>query len=106
MAVSLKIWCIPPIFEYVLQIGRTSKTYVVTDFLVKQTVFYTSATRPLAIGSFWHFRIGHFLTALYLTHYDMLRNRRLKHLRVLTVTTQSYRMVRLCYEGRPGDQRV
>ncbi len=27
--------------------GRTSKTYMMTDFLVKQTTFYASATRPL-----------------------------------------------------------
>ena len=46
VAVSLNIWCIPLIFENVGQIGRTSKTYMMTDFFVKQTAFYTSATRP------------------------------------------------------------
>ena len=45
VAVSLNIWCIPLIFENVGQIGRTSKTYMMTDFFVKQTTFYTSATR-------------------------------------------------------------
>jgi len=31
--VSLNIWYIPRIFENVKQIGRTRKTYVMTDFL-------------------------------------------------------------------------
>ena len=46
VAVSLNIWCIPLIFENVGQTGRTSKTDMMTDFFVKQTTFYTSATRP------------------------------------------------------------
>ena len=47
VVVSLNIWCIPLIFENVGQIGRTGKTYMMTDFFVKQTTFNTSATRPL-----------------------------------------------------------
>ena len=35
VAVSLNIWCIPLIFENVGQIGRTGKTYMMTDFFVK-----------------------------------------------------------------------
>ena len=48
VAVSLNIWCIPLISENVGQIGCTGKTYMMTDFFVKQTTFYTSATWPYA----------------------------------------------------------
>lgn len=61
VVVPLNIWCILLIFENVGQIGCISKTYVMTDFFVKQTTFYTSATRPLLTKKPIHapFRLRH-----------------------------------------------
>ena len=51
MAASLNIWYIPLIFDNVWQIGRTTETYLLTDFFVKQTTFYTGATRTQDLNS-------------------------------------------------------
>ena len=47
MPASFNIWYIALIYDKVWQIGRTSKTYLLTDFFEKQTTFYTSATQAL-----------------------------------------------------------
>ena len=39
VVVSLNIWCIPLIFENIRQIGRTGKTYMMTDFLLNKQLF-------------------------------------------------------------------
>ena len=51
VAVSLNIWCIPLFFENVRQIGRTSKTYMMTDFFLNKQLFTLVRPGPYLIQS-------------------------------------------------------